>query len=185
MRIAIATLESRAIYSQSKHHETPKLDKESADDYERRTWRERLHVNSAGFVEIPPAAFKNCVAEAAKFLGKQIPGKGKATYTKHFEAGILVLEPLVLPIKKEDVVGDWHFVPADGRPGGGRRVNRCFGSIPQWSGRVTFHIIDDTITEGVFREHLEQAGQFIGIGRFRPRNRGFYGRFDVTGLEWK
>ena len=30
------------------------------------------------------------------------------------------------------------------------------------------------------KEYLIHAGQFIGIGRFRPRNNGFYGRFKVN-----
>jgi hypothetical protein len=34
----------------------------------------------------------------------------------------------------------------------------------------------------VFEHHLHEAGKFIGIGRFRPRNNGFYGRFDVLGV---
>ena len=40
------------------------------------------------------------------------------------------------------------------------------------------------ITEEVFRYHLEQAGTFIGIGRFRPRNNGYYGRFKLDSMEW-
>ncbi len=31
-------------------------------------------------------------------------------------------------------------------------------------------MLDDIIDQDVFRVHLEDAGQFIGIGRFRPRN---------------
>ena len=49
---------------------------------------------------------------------------------------------------------------------------------------MRFYILDDTITEDVFKEHLEEAGKFIGIGRFRPRNNGFYGRFAVDKIEW-
>src|SRR5262245_66011200 len=86
MIIATAELEGISPYSQSKHHITPKKERELPKDYEERTWRERLHVNKDGYVFIPPMAFKNCIAEIAKFLGVQIPGKGKSTYTKHFEA---------------------------------------------------------------------------------------------------
>jgi hypothetical protein len=43
---------------------------------------------------------------------------------------------------------------------------------------------DDMLTKDVFRYHLEQAGTFIGIGRFRPRNNGFYGRFRLAEMEW-
>lgn len=185
MKTATATLESSSPYSQSKHYKTPKLDKEGSADYEARTWRERMHSTPEGNVYIPPMAFKNCITEAAKFLGIQIPGKGKSTYTKHFEAGIIVTEGLTLPDKKDKVECEWLFVPADGKRGSGKRVEKCFPVIPMWQGDVSFFILDETITEGVFLSHLEEAGKFIGIGRFRPRNNGFYGRFEVKKLTWK
>lgn len=184
MKIATAHLKSTSAYSQSRKYDTPKKEKESAKDYEARTWRDRLHVDSDGYVFIPPVSFKNCIAEAAKYLGIQIEGKGKSTYTKHFEAGVLVTDGLTLPVKKENVAGEWLFVPADGKRGSGKRVDKCFPVIPEWSGTVTFYVLDDTITEDVLAYHLEQAGKFIGIGRFRPRNNGFYGRFTVEKIEW-
>ena len=185
MRICEVTLESVSPYSQSKHYMTPKKDKESSKDYEERTWRDRTHAGDDGMLFIPPMAFKNCIAEAAKYLGIQIPGKGKATYTKHFEAGVLVTDSMPLPIKKEDVEGEWYFVPADGKRGSGKRVLKCFPVIRKWNGMVRFYILDDTVTREVFEKHLEEAGKFIGVGRFRPRNNGFYGRFRPVKYDWK
>jgi hypothetical protein len=191
MRTAIAKLESQSPYSQSKHYETPKEGRgsgtttESSKDYEERTWRDRCHVNNDGNLFIPPMAFKNCLSEAAKYLSVQIPGKGKATFTKHFEAGVMVLEGLDLPIKKEGVEGEWLFVPADGRRGSGKRVSKCFPLVRQWGGVVAFTIIDDVITKEVFEQHLRDAGNFIGVGRFRPRNNGYYGRFTVKSVKWE
>lgn len=186
MITATAALKSISPYSQSKHYDEPaKTDKESARDYEVRTWRERMHVNETGNVFIPPMSFKNCLSEAAKYLSVQIPGKGKSTYTKHFEAGVLVMDALILPFRKTEVAGEWLFVPTDGVRGSGKRVSKCFPVIPEWSGRVTFYILDETITKDVFMQHLEQSGQFIGIGRFRPRNNGFYGRFEADKLTWE
>ncbi len=184
MKQAIVTLRSTSPYSQSKHYTTPKLDKEKPADYEKRTWRDRMHTDESGEVFIPPMTFKNCVSEAAKYLGIQIPGKGKSNYTKHFEAGLLVTDALRLGIKAADVDGEWLFVPSDGKRGGGTRVDKCFPLIKQWSGNVAFYVLDETITEDVFLNHLTQAGQFIGIGRFRPRNNGFYGRFAVDSVKW-
>jgi hypothetical protein len=182
MRTIIATLKGISPYSQSKHYETPKLNKESSAAYEERTWRDRLHSDEDGLIFIPPMQFKNCLSEVAKYLSVQIEGKGKSTYTKHFEAGVLVVKSLSLGIKKSDVPGEWLFVPADGKRGSGKRVKKCFPFIQNWKGDVEFLILDETITEEVFRYHLEQAGSFIGIGRFRPRNNGFYGRFMVEDL---
>lgn len=184
MKTAIATLESASTYSQSKFIQAPKLDKESADAYEKRTWRERMHINEAGNVVIPPMSFKNCLSEAAKYLSIQIPGKGKSTYTKHFEAGILVTEPLDIGIKAADVPGLWLHVPSDGVRGGSKRVLKCFPTIKAWAGPVTFHILDETITEDIFTRVLTEAGKFIGIGFFRPRNNGYYGRFNVKEVLW-
>ena len=187
MREVIAHLKSISPYSQSRHYskdEVPPLSKERADDYEKRTWRNRMHVSAEGFVFIPPMAFKNCIAEIAKYNGEQIPGKGKSTYTKHFESGVMVIDPLELPFKADQIAGEWLFVPGDGKRGSGKRVMKCFPLIPEWHGHVRFHILDDTITEEVFERHLEQAGKFIGVGRFRPRNNGYYGRFAIEKLEW-
>jgi hypothetical protein len=185
MKTAVATLRSISPYSQSKHYQTEKLQKELPKDYEARTWRDRLHTDENGHVFIPPMSFKNCLSEAAKFLGLKIPGKGQATYTKHFEAGVLVVDALVLPILKKDVPGEWLFVPSDGVRGSGKRVEKCFPVIHNWSGKVEFLILDETVTEDVFASVLDQAGKFIGIGRFRPRNNGFYGRFAVESVLWK
>lgn len=183
---AVATLEGISPYSQSRYHGIPRDEKETADDHEKRTWRERLHVNQEGLVFIPPMSFKNMLSESAKYLSMQIPGKGKATYTKHFEAGILCMDPVVLPLRKDDVAGEWYYVPSDGKRGGSgsKRVFRCFPVIPQWTADVIFHVLDETVKESVFLKHLEEGGKFIGIGRFRPRNNGFYGRFAVKNLKW-
>lgn len=181
MKTCVVKLSSVSPYSQARFHNTPKLEKESNDDHEKRTWRERLNVNEQGYVYIPGGAFKNCLSECAKYLGMQIPGKGKNQYTKHFVSGIMVPEPIVLPIKKEKVGGEWYHVPSDGRRGGTKRVMKCFPVIPSWSGELLFHILDDTITEDVFKYHLAQAGSFIGIGRWRPANNGMYGRFKIDG----
>jgi hypothetical protein len=182
---AIAHLESVSPYSPSRMHDTPKLEKERPDDYERRTWREKAHANDNGNIFLPPMGFKLSLAECAKFLGEQIPGKGKATWTKHFEAGVLCMEPLVLPDTKEAIHGEWFNMNADGKRGSGTRVRRCFPVIPEWKGAVNFYVIDNTITEKVFEHHISEAGKFIGVGRFRPRNGGFYGRFKLVKLEWQ
>lgn len=184
MILATAELKSAAPYSQSKHITVPKEDQEGHDAYERRTWRERMHVNPDGYVQIPPMAFKDALQSAAKYLAIQIPGQGKARYTKHFEAGVLVLEPLVIGAKADDVKPEELFVPSDGKHGGGSRVTKFFPLIPEWNGEVLFHVLDHTITKAVFSRVLEGAGQFVGIGRFRPENRGYYGRFSVESLKW-
>jgi hypothetical protein len=192
MKTAVCTLESVSPYGASRHFNVPKLNGELHDDYEKRTWRERGHWTQDGRLFIPPMAFKNCLASAAKYLGMKIPGQGSKTFTKKFEAGVLVTDALVLPDKKEDFAengegnayGLWLFVPSDGVRGGGKRVDRCFPCVRQWAGEVTFHILDDIITEESFGKHLEVAGSFIGVGFFRPQSNGYFGRFRATNVQF-
>ena len=187
MKSAIAHLVGESPYSQGRHYdevEVPKKPKELHDAYEQRTWRHRMHTTAEGFVEIPGAAFANCLKGAAKRLKIQVPGKGRVEYTKYFEAGIMVVKGLTLPIKAEDVPSEKLFVPSDGRRGGGRRVTKYFPRIDQWEGSVTYYIFDDLITEDVFKQVLTASGMLVGIGRFRPESCGFYGRFSVKEIRW-
>lgn len=187
MHIAKCSLKSVTPYSQSKNidpHEVPKKPKETGDAYEMRTWQHRIHANPDGFVIIPRTAFPNAIKAAARRLQLQVPGKGKTQFTKYFEAGIDVLDDLVLPLKATELPGERLFVPSDGRPGGGKRVYKVFPKIARWDGVVTFYILDDIITEDVFTQVLRSAGLLVGIGRFRPENRGYYGRFAVESVDW-
>ena len=185
MKVAKCKLVSMSPYSQSKYIQEKRPNDMTAPDFEKKTWKERCHWNEGGKLFIPPMSFKNCLSEAAKYRSMQIPGQGKKTYTAKFEAGVLVVSPLELSITRDTIQSEWLHVPSDGQRGGTKRVEKCFPLIPSWSGEVEFMILDEIITEEVFVEHLTLAGSFIGIGRFRPRNNGFYGRFKVEKVSWK
>ena len=190
MKTIIAMLKGVSPYSQSRYYERDAGQGESADDAYRRTWRNHLHGDSQGVVFIPANSLKNCLSEAAKFMSIGVPGKGKATYTKNFEAGVMVAKSASLGIRKEDVQMESLFLPSDGRRGGPKRVMKYYPLIPEWEAEAEFIIVDETVLQSsmkdksrtVFQDVLEGAGQFIGIGRFRPRNNGYYGRFSVENI---
>lgn len=198
MKVATVKITGRSEYAQSRFHGIDKLPREGADDYETRTWQQKAHIDDEGYIFIHPLAFKKNIYEAAKYLSRQIPGKGKSTYTKHFQSGVLVLEnsritgPAGL-IKATDIdqpgtkyYGKTLFVPTDGVAGSGKRVHRKFPVVaPPWSCEVTYLIGDDIITRDVFAEHLATAGTLIGIGAFRVRNGGVWGQFGAEILDWQ
>ena len=189
MKKATVTLASVSPYSQSRLYsgEIPKLEKESSNDYDIRNWREHQHYDKkTGEIFIPPMVLKNALMECAQYLGEKIPGKGNATWTKHFTAGILCADPIMLGIMKDETESETFPCHADGKRSCGTRVPRKFPVIYEWKGKAVFYILDETITKDVFKRYLQEAGKFIGIGRFRPRNGGFYGRFKVEeDLEWE
>jgi hypothetical protein len=186
MKTCIATLESISPYSCSRKHDMPKLEdgKESYADYESRTWRERCNVIDDGEIVIPPMAFKRSVETAARYLRMRIPGKNQSEYSKHFLSGVLVTTGLKVGVKKHEVLGEKLSLSANGKRGGGKRVDRIMPVIPKWTGEVEFFVLDDTITEEVFEKTLREAGNFIGVGRFRPENGGYYGRYKVNKFVW-
>lgn len=185
MVLCKAVIQGVTPYSQSKAIQSKRKTGEQADAFEERTWKERLHVNDDGKVFIPPMAVKNCLSEVAKYLSESVPGKGKATFTKHFDAGILIVEPIVLEAEAEKVTGERFFVPSDGKKGGSSRVWKIFPVIHKWSGNVEIMVLDPVLADKPekIEEYLGHAGKFIGLGRFRPRNGGFYGRFEVKSFK--
>lgn len=186
MKTMLTTVRGTTRYSQSRPHGLTKEAGESDDDFDLRTVRDHLHTDINGNVYILPSTFKNCLDEAAQFLS--LKKRGNQTYTKHFEAGVAVFEPIALNIHKDDLAFERLFVHADGRRGSGKRVFRRYPYIEAgWLVEVPFTILDETVlhryegdqSKTVFEHVLRTAGVYIGIGRWRPRNRGLYGRFAI------
>ena len=172
-------------YSQSHQHVTPKLAKETHDAYEQRTWREKCNANDKGEIVLPAMAFKQALDAVAKRLGEQIPGRGKATYTKAFVGGVLCEDDVVLAgCFKKDCPSVTISANADGKRGSGKRVWRTFPQWAKWGGVARFAILDDTVTKEVFERHFREAGRFVGVGRFRPENGGMKGRFRADKFVW-
>lgn len=184
MKIAVVEFTGTSPYSQSKHHAVPKKSGEANDAYEDRTWRHRMHTDAAGNIVVPGVQFTNAIMNAARRRSDRVAGKGKATWTKHFEAGITSLNDIVLPLHVDNVTQETLFVPSDGKVGSGSRVTKHFGKIENWNGRIKFMIFDDTITREIFEMTVKTAGVSVGVGRWRPEKRGSNGRFAARVVEW-
>lgn len=185
MRTCKITIEGVSPYSASKVFETTeKLKGEGFDAFEERCWRERLNVDSKGVGFIPAQAFIGAIHVAAKRFAGKIKGKGNATWSKFFEAGLLCITPLSLGITRSDVLGERLFVPSDGMKGGGKRVFKTFPVIHKWGGTIAIHVLDDEIPADVFEETVRKAFSLVGVGRWRPERGGQYGRAEVKSFEW-
>ena len=182
MLVATCSLKGTRPYSPSQPINTERPRTLTAHDFEQKIWKEHCHHNGVNVV-IPAISFKRSLQEAAAYRSRKIPGKGQSTYTKHFEAGIDVMDDLVLPETLDNVDHKWFFLNADGKRGGGKRVWRCFPMIPTWEGVVQYMLLDDMITKEVFVDFLRDAGRFIGIGRYRPRNGGTNGRYEIVDMQ--
>lgn len=187
--VATVTLRSFSPYSQSKQHDEPSLKGEGKGDYDKRTWKSKAHFTKDGTLGIPAASMTQAIAEAAKYSKKQIPGQGKATWTAKFKSGIMLVDSYIdtgIALKDTDFVD--IMCDAQGKTGSAvsSRVPRRFPQVPEWSATFQVWILDPIITEEIFREMVELAGMFIGIGRWRPvMNGGMNGRFIIDKLQWE
>lgn len=185
---AQVSIRGAAPLSHSHQHDEPKLEGESHEAYDARTWRSKLNVevvNGKETVVIPAFGMQSAIVDAAQYSKRQIPGQGKATWTAKFRSGISVIAPISLNIHPDDVKPIVLSVNADGVRGSGKRVTRRFPQMPPgWEAKFEVIILDPIITEEIFREMLEYAGLFIGVGQFRPQKGGTNGRFVVTSIEW-
>lgn len=182
-KTAICKLSSLSPYNQSRQHFVPKKDKETHADYEARTWRDKGHYDENGMAYIPPMAFKTCLAVAAQMMDRVIPGRGKTKYTKYFKSGIMVTDGLPLGVSKKDVEPQWLSMSGTGRKGE-MGVLRAFPHFMSWAGEISFAILDETITKEIFKEFLIEAGNFTGIGQYRPEKGGHLGRFELLSIRW-
>ena len=99
--IAHVTISGITPLSHSRQHDEPKLDGESHEAYDKRTWRAKLNTavrDGKPTIVIPAHGLHQAIAAAAKYSKRQIPGQGKATWTAKFTAGITLLEDPALNI---------------------------------------------------------------------------------------
>lgn len=171
--------------SYGKAYVADKHDHENDHDFEKRTWRERGHYDAKGNLIIPAICFQKALQKAGKRMNRKIPGQRNATFTKHFESGIMVIDGITLSYTRETVPGEWLFVPSDGVAGSGKRVHKCFPTVPPgWGGTIRVAVLDPVITRPIFEEAVATAAIYIGLLRWRPERGGLNGRFDAR-VEWE
>jgi hypothetical protein len=179
MKTAVLKLTSVSPLTQSRKHNEPKLEKELDAAWDERTWKKKAHIDEKGRITIPAFAIKCAVVAAAKYSGDQIPGKGKSTWTKKFQCGLIIPEDAVTNRTEKDLQKIIINANADGVRGSGKRVERRFPQLTSWEANVSMLIGDEIITKQVLLNYFKQAGQFIGVGQYRPENGGTNGRFSV------
>lgn len=153
------------------------------DEWEEKIWQKKAHYDREGFVVVPLMGFKKAIASAARLTPRKMTGR--KTFNDAFKTSILLTEPLRLPLTAMDLRSEAFLCSSTGDSRGvGGRVMRRFPMIDDWGGKLTFYVTMPEIPERIFETYLAEAGQFIGVGRFRPENGGVNGRFRVNAVRW-
>lgn len=192
MRTFKVELHGKTPLSQGRNIPFGKLPRETPDQHEDRLWHLRTHCDRKdpektepeARVFIPPMAIKNCLTEAASRLGILIPGGKRRTFSKVVKSSVIVQEKAYTDFTFGDMVKDTIFTSnGKAQKGGGTRVHKHFAVRDgRWVAEATIMVTDPVLTKEILQEHLEAAGTFVGLGRFRPENGGYYGCFEVKNL---
>jgi len=94
-------------------------------------------------------------------------------------AAALYIEPFAMPL-----IGEWHV---DSRPvvipATRGRLLRHRPIFDDWRIEATLRVDERLVDVKLLRKIVDDAGDYCGLGDFRPTRRGPYGRFTVD--EWR
>lgn len=131
-----------------------------------------LYRNANGELFQPSSHIEGAMTKAA--IDFRMEGKGRRSYRDAVKAAIVV-EPLEIVHKNQKWVVDTRMAVIHAARGAHVNVSR--GRLDEWELDFTIMNMDpSTISESTAREVLAAAGQFNGIGDYRPK----FGLFDVT-----
>ncbi len=131
-----------------------------------------LYKDAKGHIYQPASHIEGALKQASKTL--KVPGKRGATYARLVGSAVSI-EPDAIPHKITKYEIDARPVVIQRA-----RIIRYRPIFNDWE--LSFQIIigDDQIPIEVVKLALEHAGQYVGIGDYRPGRGGKFGKFMVT-----
>lgn len=136
----------------------------------------KVHRMPDGEPHVPVAMLMSCLIGAGQFVrldGKKQVSTAKSTVLP----GLLTIEDRWLPLRPPT----WEVDIAQGRnPNGGEAVCIIRPRFDEWSFDLTLSVDQRQIGVAVIRDLVDIAGNRVGLGDFRPKCKGTFGRFSVT-----
>lgn len=137
----------------------------------------RCYRNGNGKCYIPSEHIRGALINAGTFLKAKVGVRTKSMTS--IVAAMFFVSPDHIEIP------NWQEI--DKRSAVNRNIKgRVIVIRPKWndwSAEFTLSIGEDSITKETVRDLLEKAGNYVGVGSFRPTNKGSFGRFSLEKLK--
>lgn len=125
---------------------------------------------------IPSEQIKGSLINAGAMVKSKVGNSKKSM--KNIVAGMFFIEEEKLRLPKTYIIDKRSAVNRNIKA----RVICIRPKWEKWEVEFTLLIDNDTITEETIKEIITNAGNFIGIGSFRPTNNGSFGRYKLNKL---
>lgn len=129
-----------------------------------------------GLCYIPAEHFRQSLINAGTYMKSKVGARSKSMKT------IVAATFMIAP--DEILIPDWDII--DKRSAVNKNIKgRVMVIRPKWTEwevSVTMNCSESTITKETIQQLFEYAGNYVGIGSFRPTNNGLFGRFEVLSI---
>jgi hypothetical protein len=133
--------------------------------------------NSEGKCFVPSEQLRGSFINAGSYMKAKVGGRSKSM--KQIVAAMFEVFP------EQIIVPDYNAI--DKRSAVNRNIKaRIIQIRPKWTDwQIEFfiNISDSSITTDSVKSIVEYAGNYVGIGSFRPTNNGMFGRFELVSIE--
>lgn len=138
---------------------------------------DKLYLDADGKPQLPGIYFRNSIVEASKQF--KITGKGKSTYSKLAGSTIQVKEEYV-PISPGDYE-EYRIAAVNPMTRGRMMVSRP--RFNKWEASFHVELLDDALPPQILNDLIIHAGQYVGVGDWRPDKKGMFGKFMLTSFK--
>jgi len=133
--------------------------------------------NDKGKFFIPAEHIRGALINAGGMVKSKVGNSRKSM--KNIVAGMFFVFPEKLPIHQDYCIDKRSAVNKNIKG----RVISIRPKWEQWETEFELHVDNNTITKETVQEIIENAGQYIGIGSFRPQCNGMFGRFRIKSIK--
>lgn len=130
-----------------------------------------------GRPHIPAVYFKNAITEASKQF--KITGKGKSTFSK-LAGSTVEVGPEFIPI----LPGKYEaFRISAVNPMTKGRMMVTRPRFNDWRAKFQIILNDEGLPLETMNEIIQHAGNYVGVGDWRPDKKGMFGKFMITSFQ--
>lgn len=136
------------------------------------------YANGHGFY-LPSEHIRSSLINAGAYMKAKVGNSKKSM--KNIVAAMFYITPEEIPLPQQFTIDKRSAVNQNVKA----RVISIRPKWETWGATFTLTVDNDTITEETIKQLFEYAGNYVGIGSFRPEHNGYFGRFDVIKFKAK